>query len=61
LVQKALDGTDKARDQVRGDTISIPYFMNYGKQVNGLTTEINLAFRQAVTQTKLQRYDNPKP
>ena len=25
--------------------------MNYGKQVNGLTTEISLAFRQVVTQT----------
>jgi hypothetical protein len=61
LVQKPLDGTDNAWDQVRRDTTKVPYFMNYGKQVNGLTTEINLAFRQVVTQTNLQRYDNSKP
>jgi hypothetical protein len=51
LVQKPLDGTDNAWNQERGDIISVPYSKNYGKQVNGLTTEINLAFRQVVTQT----------
>jgi hypothetical protein len=53
LVQNPLDSADTAWDQVRGDTIRVPYFMNYGKQVNGLTTEINLAFRQACHANKL--------
>ena len=61
MVQKPLDGTDNAWDKVRGDTLKVPDFMNYGKEVNGLTAEINLAFRPVVTQTNLQRYDNPKP